>query len=1118
MPFMSQRIPRVVAGIGALALVFLPHSRASATLPTGFQQSVVFSGLNQPTAVQFASDGRTFVAEKSGLIKVFDSLSATTPTIFADLRTNTHNYWDRGLLGLALHPDFPSVPYVYVLYTLDAPIGGTPPTWGSFGGTSDGCPDPPGGTTDGCVVAGRVSRLQASGDTMIGTEQVFVENWCQQFPGHSLGTIAFGPDGALYVSGGEGANFNSVDYGQSGYPAKNPCGDPPVGVGGVQTPPSAEGGSLRSQNLLTGADPVSYDGTVVRLDPMTGAAMPDDPLVGGTNASDDPIIAYGLRNPFRMTARPGTAEIWIGDVGWNTWEEIDRIGNATDTIVENFGWPCFEGVAPQPAFQNTGLALCQSLYAKPGTVTDPYYAYDRSGQIVPGEICGTGSASITGLAFYGTGSYPNTYKGALFFADYSRNCIWAMPLGASGDPDPSARLTFVGGAANPVDLEIGPGGDLFYVDYTGGTIRRISYVAGTPPPHAVLQADTTDGPTPLAVHLDGSGSSGPDPGDVLTYSWDFDGDGVFGDSTAVAPSTTYTTGGTYVVSLRVTDPHGATDTAKITITAGNTHPTATITSPVGSTTWKVGDTIDFSGSATDLEQGTLPASALTWTLIIQHCPSNCHAHTVQSFSGATGSFVAPDHEYPAHLEIQLTATDSGGLTDTKRVQLYPQTTDLTFDTSPQDLQIVIGATSATAPITKTVIVNSHQSISAPSPQTVGAHEYAFLAWSDGGTQSHLITAPATPATYTARFAAQCRSDADCDDGDPCTGDRCDATLGCQSTVVADGTGCGDVDVCNGAESCQAGICTAGTPLACDDGNPCTIDRCDPVTGCAAAPVTDGTPCADDDVCNGAETCHAGVCSPQTPLACDDQNPCTTDGCDPVSGCTAAPVEDGTPCSDGLVCDGAESCASGVCTPGRRLDCDDGDPCTFDSCSDASPGGCVHRDESAHVGSPRLSLLRPRATSAGRLTIAGAFGVSADAASALDPLAQGITVQIAKHDGTVAVRFEAPSGARNGRGTTGWVVNKSRTRWRYEDLSRSVGSVRTAQIRVRDVEGQKLVGFTLHAVLADDVVVPGDEPLTVETLVGGGALACGKESFSPAGSPKPLPVCAFNRTGRRLQCR
>src|SRR5438128_9340142 len=158
----------LLLGVGActaLACLFSPTLAAveGATLPAGFTESTVFSGLTNPTAVRFSPDGRVFVAEKSGLIKVFTNLSNTTPTVFHDLRTNVHNYWDRGLLGLALHPNFPSTPYVYVLYTLDAAIGGTPPRWGSFGGSSDSCPDPPGGNTDGCVVAGRVSRLTASG-------------------------------------------------------------------------------------------------------------------------------------------------------------------------------------------------------------------------------------------------------------------------------------------------------------------------------------------------------------------------------------------------------------------------------------------------------------------------------------------------------------------------------------------------------------------------------------------------------------------------------------------------------------------------------------------------------------------------------------------------------------------------------------------------------------------------------------------------------------------------------------------------------------------------------------------------------------------------------------------
>ena len=93
---------------------------------------------------------------------------------------------------------------------------------------------------------------------------MLVEGWCQQFPGHSIGTLAFGPDGALYAGGGEGASFQFADYGQTGDPP-NPCGDPPGGVGATLTPPSAQGGSLRAQDLRTAGDPVGLSGSIIRL-------------------------------------------------------------------------------------------------------------------------------------------------------------------------------------------------------------------------------------------------------------------------------------------------------------------------------------------------------------------------------------------------------------------------------------------------------------------------------------------------------------------------------------------------------------------------------------------------------------------------------------------------------------------------------------------------------------------------------------------------------------------------------------------------------------------------------------------------------------------------------------
>jgi glucose/arabinose dehydrogenase/PKD repeat protein len=780
---------RVFAAL-LLVSVVLPYSStpvaadSPATVPAGFADELVYDGLVHPMAVAFAPNGNVFVAEKSGRIYVYSDLTDTTPTLFADLNTNVHNYWDRGLMGLAVDPGFPTDPYVYVLYAYNHILGSAaaPPRWPSADTLvppgspyDDRCPNPPQATGDGCVISGRLSRLASSGGVWDGNEHVLIEDWCQQFPSHSVGSLMFGPEGALYVSGGDGASFNSgtPDYGQlggtlPGTPTPvNPCGDP---GGSAPAPPSAEGGALRSQDIRTSGDPVGLDGAILRVDPDTGAGWSTNANHAEGDANARRIIAYGLRNPYRFTIRPGTDDVWIGDVGFSTWEELDKLPNPAAAPL-NFGWPCWEGGATLPFFNDIGLALCDSLNA--GSVTLPTFAYNHGSTVVSGDGCGTGSSSISGLAFLSsTSGYPNGYDGALFMTDYSRNCIWVFPAGAGGEPNIGARFRFAdlrrsdgsadGGA---VFLSTVPSdaakyaGDLIYADYDRGEIRVVHYYGANVPPVASFTATPSSGQAPLNVTFDASASTDAN-NDPLTYAWDLDGDGQYDDATGVTTSRTYTNSGDVVVGLRVQDPLAAFGTATQTVSVGNSPPSVTIDAPSSSLTWAVGDVIDFSGTGTDLQDGTLPASAFAWELDMEHCPSDCHTHIIQTFTGVkSGSFEAPDHEYPSHLKLKVTVTDTGGLTDTAMVELYPKTGTVAGDTTPSGIQITVGEKTGSPPPPATGIVGSTVSVSAPADVDIGEDIWSFDHWSDAGPRTHAVPVVSGATTVTATFVKTGTTDA-----------------------------------------------------------------------------------------------------------------------------------------------------------------------------------------------------------------------------------------------------------------------------------------------------------------------------------------------------------------------
>jgi glucose/arabinose dehydrogenase len=768
-------------------LVFATTATAEPALPPGFQDTVVFPGLEQPTSVRFAADGRVFVAEKPGKILVFENAGDTTPETFADLRTDVYDSGDRGLLGIELDPEFTEGrPYVYALYTYDHVLGdpNPAPKWGKANTTGDPCPDLNGG--DACLVSGRLVRLTAAAgennalpSAAAPQQDQLAEGWCQQFSSHSIGDLRFGPEGALYASGGDGASFTSADYGQMGT-SPNPCGDPPSPAGTALSPPDAEGGSLRAQNNRV------LNGKIIRVDPDTGKGWPGNPLLGSEASPPGPeaenearIVAKGFRNPFRFAFDPLHGELYTDNVGSSEIEEIDRFA-APPTALFNSGWPCYEGPERQFEFDGLGLDVCEGLYKgeEDGEepTASPFFYYSHGQSVVPNDECPTeyGSA-LGGISFYGGNAFPAKYKGALFFTDAVRGCVWVMFPGADGRPDPLTTERFMRESLiyPGIDIEEGPGEALYYTDLVGsptgggnGSVHRITYSPGAPT--ARLKAEPPYGTgLPLTITFDASESSDPDA-EALEFDWDLNGDGSFETPGGETRSLEFTKKEleekegkeeslNAVVAVRVTDGDEHTSVARVTVYPGDSPPQVTIDEPATSLKWGVGDTIHLAGSAVDAEGHHLSEPLnYYWTTSLLHCPTgpgSCHAHPLQTFSGVKdGEFIAPEHDYPSYLEITLRVADDRGLTASKTIKIEPRAVDLTIASSPPGIQLNAGLIQGATPFALTAIEGSHVLLSAPLTAEIGGKTYTWKSWSDAGERIHTITASSS-GEYRAVFEA-----------------------------------------------------------------------------------------------------------------------------------------------------------------------------------------------------------------------------------------------------------------------------------------------------------------------------------------------------------------------------
>jgi PKD repeat protein len=572
----------------------------------------------------------------------------------------------------------------------------------------------------------RVSRFTMSGNTFsLASEVVLVDNMPSPAGNHNAGDVAFGKDGYLYITIGDGG----CDYAGGGCAGTNDA--------------------ARDEHVLTGKllrIAVNPDGTtsIPPTNPFTGPGTARCNVTGSTTPGNrcQETFAWGLRNPFRFATDPNAAatRLFVNDVGQGAREEID-LGQAG----ADYEWNCREG----------SIDNSQSSCTPSAAATPPIYDYGRGA--VPGTTA-SGCGSITGGAFVPNGIWPTaTYDSTYLFADYV--CGWIFRLSGSGPYTASDFATSLGGSS-ATSLAFGPFGNtqaLYYTTYAGGgQVRRISYAQpGNNAPTAVASGAPLTGPPPLVVDFSAAGSSDPDPGDTLTFFWSFGDGSADVVTTSLTVQHTYASAGSFTATLRARDSSFAFSTpVTLIVQPGNTPPVPSIQSPAPGATFAVGQTVTLTGSATDNEEGAIPPERLTWTVLLHH---DMHTHPfLGPMTGNNITFGGPAPEDLAaaansYLEVQLTATDLSSASATVTRDLDPRKVDVTFATAPSGLNVNVNGTTLTGPQTVTSWEGYLLTATAPLSQTIGPDLYLFTSWSVGAGNPVAITTPASPATYTATY-------------------------------------------------------------------------------------------------------------------------------------------------------------------------------------------------------------------------------------------------------------------------------------------------------------------------------------------------------------------------------
>lgn len=708
---------------------FVVAHQLYAQLPTNFFEELFLEELERPVGIKFDPSGQGYIIERSGQILVLNDEGELLSEPLIDISDEVLDWKDHGLLGFALDPNYLQNGYFYLLYVVDRHHL-------LHYGTAAYDPNK---TIENEATIGRITRYTADANTNFSStlpnsrKVLLGKDASDGFPilmiSHGIGTLAFGDDGTLLASSGDGGAFQEADRGSSEYTFYEQA----LKDGILR--PAENIGSVRS--LLVN----SLSGKIIRIDPETGDGLPSNPYYDAQQprAAKSRVWASGFRNPFRFIVEEGSGghfaaegnpgKIYVGDVGGSHWEELNIITEGGMC----FGWPYYEALtlkweyelykmenldapnllAPSISCDKAHFTF-EDLFQHPQAIGDPKFLnpcdtnflipdtihslihslpaiawnnslwnkpirtitidFDSTQQLAEFQLTDNqgdpfdGYSSIPGV-YYQEGNFPEKYKNALFSSDLIGwiRAFWFDENDKLIKVEPFNKME-----KGITDLVINPkDGCLYYVQNYDGEIYRICY-DGNPAPIVQVETDKQYGASPLKVEFDASASYAP-KGYALSYHWDF-GDGQIDSGKVVSHifEVASTLPKQFDVTLTITDSVGMENTEDLIISVNNTPPLVEITSfDDGDKYGQNGITIlPLEAKVTDKEH-TSEELDYEWQVFFHH---NDHYHAEQPLSiENTTTIVNPTgcggEEY--WYRVRLLVTDEQGLQGIDERSIYP---------------------------------------------------------------------------------------------------------------------------------------------------------------------------------------------------------------------------------------------------------------------------------------------------------------------------------------------------------------------------------------------------------------------------------------------------------------